>query len=400
MQTPTSSSERLTHLDTLRGFALLGILLVNFPSFLQPLLETLVNMGPYAETQRSSAELAVQILAQSKFYPLFSMLFGAGFVLILERLENKAVFFYRMFALALIGAVHAIFIWSGDILLSYSIIGMLLALLFARSSALLLTILGVLLLLAAPTVLATVVVVALMVTEAGPDWMMAMFSGESEIALIAEQASIYDQGSYSQAVVLRVQELGMMWAMAWAWLPQVMAFFMLGAALMRSGLLRAPQQHSRFFRLLTGICLPIGLLLCVLAYLPVPESTPELLGLGISMLGGLGFMFGPSILALGYLGALVLLREPLRFLAPAGRMALTLYLMQSLFWTWMFYGYGLGLSMPSPAMQILACLVFFALQLALAHLWLRHYQFGPMEWLWRCLTYRKLLAIKRTGESQ
>jgi len=86
----------------------------------------------------------------------------------------------------------------------------------------------------------------------------------------------------------------------------------------------------------------------------------------------------------------------LRFLAPAGRMALTNYLTQSLFWTWMIYGHGIGLYGALPrSVQVILALVFFALQVVFSRWWLKHFRFGPAEWIWRSVTYLHAQPMRR-----
>lgn len=129
---PVKSSERFIILDALRGFALLGIAMANFPEFS---LYTFMSAEDTAALPLSGADRLLRYLlyffVDGKFYTIFSLLFGIGFSIIVENITRKGgnalfVFYRRMIVLALIGIVHLMFIWSGDILLLYALLGMLL----------------------------------------------------------------------------------------------------------------------------------------------------------------------------------------------------------------------------------------------------------------------------------
>lgn len=396
--------QRLLHLDVLRGLALLGILLVNFPLFFDPILQILHSPPPIAAGFDGMVERAVQVLAHGKFYMLFSMLFGAGFVLMMDKTgasgHANAIYLRRLLVLFGIGLIHAIFIWSGDILAIYAVLGFFLWWLFARTQP------GWMI--AAAALLMSIPIVLQILFTAGFELLRLDPEAYEEIKLLLvdEHAAmqtqidsarqVYSEGSYLAAVNQRLVDLGHLYSVSLLlfFMPSILGNFLLGAALMRSGKLREPQQHRRFFRSLMGYGLFLGVLLSAFAvwqlegaiyYLPTPSL----------MVASIAMIVGALLLSLGYLALLVTFSQRFLFLAPAGQMALTLYLMQSLCWTWICYGYGLDHGKIPAGLQLVLALVFFALQVVFAHWWLARFRFGPVEWLWRSLTYLQWAPMAR-----
>jgi len=209
----------------------------------------------------------------------------------------------------------------------------------------------------------------------------------------AEEARILSAGTYADAVDLRANRWGHDVAGAAAsGLSIFFAVFLIGLWLVESGIILEPARHLQELRWLCATGLSCGLLLSVgSAFLPttlVPgvNESAYLLQYFLHMLGALP-------LSLGYLALLLLAwqsaagKSCLAWLAPVGRMALTNYLMQSLVCGLFFYGYGLGHWGMPRAMQAVFCVALFAVQVVVSHAWLRHFRFGPMEWIWRRLTY-------------
>ena len=178
-------------------------------------------------------------------------------------------------------------------------------------------------------------------------------------------------------------------------MPAILGYFLIGRWLLVTRRLIEPDAHQNFFRkwrlwgLLLGLILSaLGLYIMNDGNFAIP-SPAMAMGVTLATLSAI-------LLALGYLSTIVLSVDKLRFLAPAGRMALTNYLTQSLFWTWMFYGYGVGLWGDVPrSMQVILALVFFAIQIVFSQWWLKRFLFGPAEWFWRSLTYLKPQPMRR-----
>jgi len=396
--------QRLEHLDVLRGFALLGILLVNFQWFTRPIQAIVLGAEPGLAGADLAVDLGIKALAEGKFYALFSMLFGAGFALMAGRASAAeapfwGVYLRRLLVLAGFGLLHVALVWSGDILFVYAVIGLVMVLLFRNTPVQRLWKWALPFILL-PTLLMGAFTLFLGLAQTDPDF-AAGFAAEiarqqaSDEANVANAAHIYAAGSFGEVMAQRFRDLGFMFANALFWMPPVLGFFLLGRWLLLSGRLQAPVAHDAWLRrwrllgLASGVALSIaGAWLMHEQVISVP--TPDL------VVAQFLFVTGAALLAIGYLCTVVLAARPLAWLAPVGRMALSNYLLQSLFWTAVFYGYGLGLWGQVPrALQPLCVLLFFAAQVVLSHWWLKRFRFGPAEWLWRVLSYGRLQPFRR-----
>jgi uncharacterized protein len=401
---PITADERLTHLDALRGFALFGILLVNFEYFARPLLTILLGADPALTGIDRSVDFAIRAFAEQKFFPLFSVLFGVGFVIIWERAniagrDATTLYARRLFVLALIGAAHAILLWAGDILFIYAVLGLVMLALFRRTPTSRL-IPWAILFLVFPPLAFWLFVGAFEAAAADPE-----DQAEFARALAASQADLeqrilradaaYGTGDYWQAIAQSARDFGYLLSQGVFWATPVLGYFLLGRWLFESGRLRDPVAFAPFFRRLAFIALPVGAVLSWWATAMVYAMPVQMPSVGLA-LGMTVMTVGAPMLMLGYVGVVVLARARLTWLAPAGRMALTNYLMQSLFWTFVFYGWGLGLwgSIPR-AWHPVPVLAFFGVQVAFSHWWLQRFRFGPAEWLWRSLTYGSAQPLRR-----
>ncbi len=399
---PATQHERVLVLDVLRGIALLGILMVNMGDF--QLLRS--PIGGYIEApNRVEYWLAslVQILFDGKFYPIFSLLFGVGLALQIARLEARGrpatgIMVRRLLVLLVMGALHAIFIWRGDILFVYALIG-LLALLFQRcqprtllwwSGGLWLSLF----------LCCTVPCAGYGLLVSGTQ------SAEMENILAEmEQETLKDREaylteSYLEVLPKRVRDWGYVLASLLIAFPEILMLFLLGIYFSKIGLFTEPWAHARVLRwMLVG--LPIGLLASFMYNSSLWAST--LNGNWGALFIALAVYVSLTWLqAMGYVALLLMVwerwawfRALLTPLAYAGRMALTNYLMQSVVCTMIFYGYGLELAKNATVAQGIA-LTFgiYLAQVILSALWLRGFQYGPMEWLWRVLTYGRWIPIR------
>lgn len=399
------ATDRLLHLDVLRGFALLGILFVNFEWFTRPIQAIVFGAEPGLEGVDRVVDFVIKTLAEGKFYALFSMLFGAGFALMAERAEAREgafrpLYLRRLAVLLAFGALHMVFVWAGDILFVYALAGFLMTFCFARTP---LTRLWkwALALIALPVLLAWAGALSISATRLDPALHARILQGfaEDEAALqtlLAQAAAIHASGSYLDNVAQRLRDAAFTLTYLPFWGTPILGYFLLGRWLLASGILRSAQAHGDFLRrwrrqgLLLGLpSAAIGALLLV----GLTQTAPTLQGATGATLA----TAGAALLALAYLSTVVLASERLAFLAPAGQMALSNYLAQSLFWTWVIYGHGLGLWGQLPVWsQPLLATAFFAAQVVVSHWWLRHFRFGPAEWLWRSLTYGRRQPFRRS----
>jgi uncharacterized protein len=391
MTTPTR--ERIPALDVLRGVAVAGILFANVLVFFG-----LVFLSPErtAALPTAGADRIVRflerVLVEGKFYSIFSLLFGIGFGLQLARGgEDPLPRFRRRLRILLgIGAIHAFLIWSGDILLLYALLGFTLPWFVRKSDPELLR--WVVILLAVPTVLYAVALAVW--TLAGPAAAPPAAAMPAGVLVIFEAMGT---GDITDAFIGNLIMVAGRWADLFVTMrfPKVLGMFVLGLWTVRAGLAISPSSHRpllvRWVLLGWAIGLPANLVGAWAAHHTsyFPPSAGALLGVAMQAVGF-------PMLALGYAATVGLLvvdrRRLIGIFAPLGRMALTNYLLQSVVCVVLSYGFGFGLwwrTGASTAVVIAAAIV--AVQIPLSAWWLSRYRFGPVEWVWRRLTYGRPL---------
>ena len=399
---PTTNAERIQSLDVIRGFALLGILLMNVEYFMKPMQAIMLGFDAGDTGMDRAVAWFVYAFVQGKFYTMFSLLFGLGFTIFLDRAlargaSPRLLFARRLAGLLLIGAAHAFLVWSGDILLLYALFGFLL-LLFAHTPASRLWKYGVALLLIPPLLYwfgAWGLGYALQGPE-GPRLLAEFEASRVELAAdIAQGTALYTTGAWSELVPWRVHEWTSLYG-GGGWLffgCSVLGMFLIGAAFGRARVFAELAAHRKLFRnmLLVGLVVGVPLALFVgLRGTELEMMVPTMQGARVFAAQAVSNL----ALCAAYVGAIALLlqRQPdglLARLAPAGRMALTNYLAQSIVFTLLFYGYGLGLwGEVGRAGATLMAVVFYAFQIWLSGWWLSRHRYGPMEYLWRMMTYR------------
>ncbi len=391
---PVAPNERIATLDVLRGLALLGILLMNMEAFVGPMDLSTTGIDPHWQGLDRWADAFVYIFVQGKFFTLFSLLFGAGFAVMAQRAEAAGREFSRFYlrrslGLLGIGLAHALLLWSGDILVAYALLSFLL-LAFREAPRGWLPAMGVLAYLAAVGLMLLLgAVVALMPADA------ATTQAASAQAAIEAQRQAFGHGTYPQAVLQRLRDFGASLGALLVVGPQVLGMFLIGSWFARSGAIARPADHPRLFAWLRWGALPLGLALMLASAWYQPWLAPGRFDLHSAAAYAATSVAG-LLMCLGYLAWGVRWSHRLRWLAPAGRMALSNYLGQSLVCTLLFYGYGFGwFEQMGRAWQLLFAVALFAVQVALSRAWLHHFRFGPMEWLWRAITYLRLPPLRR-----
>ena len=411
---PIAVGERIEAMDVLRGFALLGILLMNIEAFVGPPIGSLSGLDPTLTGVDRIVDAVICILVQGKFYLLFSLLFGMGFAVMMQRATARghafaAPYLRRTLALLAIGLIHLLLIWSGDILTVYALIALPLLLVFRQvpTGHLPYWALG----LYALTVLMVAGFSALGALAQLDPGGAAMMQDElkKEAAgmarLLAAERAAYGSGSYGQAAGQRAQDAAVMAPYILLMGGQILDMFVLGAWFVRSGAIRQPQR-PRLYATLRLIALPVGLGLMSISFWMVPTVAFDRLDLTSGIATVLMLIASP-LMSLGYLAWILSVLDAgtanagarwLRRLAPAGRMALTNYLVQSLVCTLVFYGYGLGYFEQLPrAWQVPFVFALFALQVLFSRWWLARYRYGPAEWIWRAVTYLRVPAMRASA---
>lgn len=390
---PVAADERIVTLDVLRGFALFGILLMNIEAFSGPLDLSFTGIDPHWQGLDYWADAFVYVFVQGKFFTLFSLLFGAGFAVMAQRAsqagrEFNNFYLRRSLALLLIGLAHALLLWSGDILVAYALLSLVL-LAFREAPRSWLPALGTSAYLGAALLMLLLgAIMSLVPADAlAPQVAAAQASIEA-------QRQAYGQGSYALAVVQRLRDFGTSLGALLLVGPQVLGMFLIGAWFARSGAIAEPGSYPRLWAGLRWLSLPCGLLVMLCSVWILPYLAPGHFDLRSASAYALTSVAG-LLMCLGYLAWGVRWSHLLRCLAPAGRMALSNYLGQSLICTLVFYGYGLGwFEQMGRAWQLLFALGVFVLQVLLSHLWLRWFRYGPVEWLWRAVTYLQLPPMR------
>ena len=399
--TPIATAERIETLDVLRGFALFGILTVNMVAFSWPMDQMMPGQLDWESRRDILADWMIRFLADGKFYPLFALLFGLGAAIQMERAELHRAdfakhFCRRLFALLGFGLAHALLIWEGDILVWYALCGFLLLAFRKRKPKTLLIWAAICLLI--PALLILLLWALLAGVSLVPEFARAIQkelaqSPEDSAQLLEETIRIFATGSYGEIFVHRLGNLLLAWLAGLFYFPTFLAMFLLGLYAGTRRIFRDQAAHSGLIRRVLLWGLVIGL----------PTNLIYTAGMVNSDMSDVRFIWllsqafvavgGPSQ-SLAYAAAIALLlrhnlcKRLAHRVAAAGRLALSNYLLQSLICTTIFYSYGLGLfgSVGRAAGLVLAVAIYSA-QVLFSIWWLRRFRFGPMEWLWRTLTY-------------
>lgn len=382
----TPSPGRLAHVDGLRGFALLGILVVNITYLASAYHGTGLEDPGSDGVLSQGVRWVTTTLFETKFFLLFSFLFGYSFTLQIDSATRSGArfgprFLRRLAGLFVLGALHAVLLFPGDILTLYALLG--LALLAVRDLAPRTAVR------AAVTVLVVTALayaaLALVVHQAGADGTIP--AGTAERAAAATEAL---RGGPGEVIGAHLDQLpDVIFLLVFLQAPSAFAAFLVGLAVGRRRALADPGGLLPLLRRLQWAGFTVGLaggLVYAHASLRHPETAYQVFALGLDVLTA-------PLLAAAY-GATVLRlldsrrgRQVLGALAPAGRMSLTNYLGQSLVCALLFTGYGAGLvGRVAPAGVLAIALALFAVQLAVSRWWLRGHAYGPLEWLLRAWT--------------
>ncbi|MCP4901831.1 MAG: DUF418 domain-containing protein [bacterium] len=399
---PVSVSERIQSLDVLRGFAVLGILIMNIQSFS---MIGAAYLNPYAYGDMSGANRLVwvisHIIADRKFMTVFSMLFGAGVLLMTMRRESKGrpatwLHMRRMVLLLGFGVLHGFLLWYGDILHAYAVCGVLVFFMRKRSPKTLL-ITGTLVVgIASALTMFWQVTIPYWPDGTLADVEQTWWKPSEEI--VSEQLTAYrggwtEQQSMRAGSTLYMQTEHLLSETLW----RAGGLMLIGMALFKLGLFSAALSRKTYWWIL-GLGVFVGLP-GVLYGLHFRDAS----GWDITSAFFLGdqFNYWASIpVALAWIAVVMLLCKSSRLealtqrLASVGQMALTAYLLQTILCTAIFYGHGLGLfGHVDRVGQVGIMIGIWVLLLIGCPIWMRHFRFGPFEWLWRSLTYMKVQGM-------
>ncbi len=387
---PLQESKRIVSIDILRGLAILGIFLVNMPSFHSPLLY-IDGAERWAGGWDGILYRFSDIIAQASFYPLFAFLFGFGAIILAVRSEEKGISFpllyiKRLSFLLILGCIHAFFIWHGDILINYAVFGFAL-LFFYKMRGRNLILLGSVCYVLPFAILGSLFLI------------MGTFDSEgmaitTDSAMMKQSLEVYQSGTFTELMSQR----------AWDWylvnnplnaiilFLSIFPFFLMGAGVAKQGFLQNPPQYKRQLKAISIVSLLLGMSIKMLPYVTVYHFGTIFVQ---------DYLGGP-LLTIFYITAITLLAERAgasRLLHPLsyiGRMSMSNYLFQSMVCTGIFYSYGLGLyGSVSYTTGFVFLIALFCLQILLSLLWMGLYEYGPVEYIWRFFTYGKKPVMRR-----
>ena len=389
---PISFSERIHEIDGIRGFALLGILMMNIMSFATPMMQDGMEQqaterftGQYNEW----AIFFINTFVTTNFYTMFSFLFGLGFYIFLSRAQNKVqstnvLFLRRMGILLIFGILHGVLLWYGDILWTYAVTGILL-LFFYKLRPKINLIIGI-------SILSIFTVFLLLMS-------LLLFGVnvpvEGAFPLPFDMTETIHGGSYSELIILNSTFLGISLMNIIFLVPNVLAVFLIGLYAAQRGIFNNIEENKCLIGKVAAVGIGVGLPIKILTGYAV---TFQSLDPAWSMLSMLSYTIGGPLMSLGYIALFLIIARKLpavvKILQPVGQMALTNYIMQTVIMLIIFYGFNL-FNRVDAVFFIPIVLAVFAVQVIYSHFWMRVFRFGPLEWIWRTVTYLKVLPIKR-----
>ena len=399
---PVQASERIQTLDIVRGFALLGILIMNMPGFASSFFAEADGSHLWADALNQRAEQIRDMLFSGKFNSMFSLLFGIGFTIQLARMMERdpqhglTQYVRRLLVLFAFALVHCLVLWTGDVLHIYVILGF-----------------GLLLMRNVSNRTVVILIVALLCYPAISGTLRLLVMTPDRVAQLVKDAQAweasnnlaYGQGSFLDAAREHTREMiyayGDPWSL-WGTLGfyvQMATTMLIGFLIGRNGWVYRIRELMPVIRRLQWSALALGIVCSLLFGIvgqftrtPGPSPLKILVGMAyvLSRLGMMSFY----VLTIVRLAQLPSWQRRFGPIAATGRMPLTNYLMQTVIATALFYGWGLGLwGKVGPAWQLLvAFAIYFVIQVPLSTIWLRRFEYGPLEYLWRRGTYSRAAA--------
>jgi uncharacterized protein len=405
---PLQLRERVAFLDFLRGIALFGIFMVNIPLMNAPFITEMGEFALWTDPLNKTISWLIKFFFTGKFYTIFSMLFGIGFYFFLKKADETGqsavpLFRRRIGWLLAMGILHVVLLWYGDILVFYALFGFLLILYRKKSNKTLLIWAGIFL--GIPIITSTFFVLLIQLSMTMPEGAAAIEQSFAEAhvkmnELLEEAMIVYSTGSFSEIVMMRLSEYQNILGGLLFFFPNVIAMFLVGTVLARKKVFEDLEANKAFFKRLLLISLPLAIA-GNWAYATFSAKSSYISLDWNTVLSLTGHGIGGPAMSFVYISILVhcyhrgYFKTLSNAIAKTGRMALTNYLAQSIIATTIFFSYGLGMYGTVNLWQgAIMVVVIYTIQVIWSHFWLQHYRFGPMEWLWRTLTYGKKQKMK------
>jgi uncharacterized protein len=414
MATTSPVSDRIATLDNVRGVAVMGILAMNIVAFAMPIG---AYMNPMAYGSETSIDLAVYafnfVLIDGKMRGLFSFLFGASMLLVIEKAEAKgqnsaSVHYRRMLVLMLFGAIHFYFIWFGDILFGYALIGMI-AFFFRNMAPRTLIALG-----------ATFIFVQFLIMAGFASSAHSLSGAASQPGATAETIEAWKEMSTWVRIPTSAEltdqlalALGPWWSLVdyqltehrWDPLifsltfgPETLAYMLFGMAALKTGFFAGSWDEQSYIRVaVRGFLVAVPLYFVIVALIFLDGFSP----VGLFVLSMAATVLVRPIMIFAVAALVILLTDQGGWLvdriSAAGRAAFTNYLGTSVLMTGLFYGWGFGLFGELSRAQLwLVVIAMWAIMLAWSKPWLDRFEYGPLEWLWRSLSRGSMQPMRKT----
>jgi len=407
--TPVQAGERETFMDVLRGFAILGIFIANLGS----------GLSWYNEEDKLTGAFLVpgwdhkmtflhHLFIEGKFYSIFSLLFGWGIALQIKRgiakgVDSVPIIKRRLLFMLVLGFVH-LMIWPGDIVFFYGLLGFLLLPLRKFSNKTLLITGGVLIL--SPILLYGLKMLFPVLNFPSEKFYQA--GGWVEIHLSPQLKDVKSQEEYMEFVknsnwwdVFKSNVAGFFYRYGYLFfisrISKVLGMFLIGYVIGRTDFYKNIMQHKKIVYWVIAVGFAIGLPANYFLAHYISTAMGDYFQLKEKgMYQTIVYALGVAPLALAYTGSFMLLfqntwfKKTISFIAPVGKMAFSNYIMQSLIGNFVFLGAGLGLMRTvGPVYYTLFGICIFIIQIVISTIWLRYFNYGPVEWLWRSATYKK-----------
>lgn len=386
---PMSLRERVHFLDIVRGFAMLGIIIVNYFLIVD-------SVKGFELASDDVLHNLVSWFAEGKFVTLFSFLFGVGFMIFMDRAAQRGespnkLFARRLSILLGFGVLHITFVWVGDILAFYAVTGFLLLAFYKRT----------------PKTMLRWIIALIVIQFLTPFFTMlynVMNTATPEMPNFAEFAlSSHNSGlTYLESIGDRWSDMGTMVASSFPMVYSMFLMFLLGTYFVKKGFFKDMEAKKPVWKriwiistiafLITQSSMSLGMLI------PFDHMLWMEISSVLGQNGGLtGSMFYMSTLAMLFL-YVPKLRGALMIFTKVGRMSLTCYLLHSIIGTILFLGYGFGLADHiQSAGTFMIGLAVYAVLIIFSTLWLKRFKYGPMEFIWRKLTYGKVNERPKTA---
>lgn len=383
----SEKSSRILLLDIIRGFALLGILIVNMPSFHSPeFIKTYYSIPANFQGIERAISLFLNLFIQMKFYPIFAFLFGLGFYLLIQKFMNTTLFISRMICLFIFGLFHLIFLWYGDILHIYAICGLVLLFFQKVSSEKILT---------WSIVFLTIYHLLLLISVFFP--VQTSTDSEKISNIISTYTTMYTEAGYVDWLVYRfqIEVLPILFQLPLTMIP-ILGYFLLGLYTGKKELF-VLNEINRFFikkcwKYSLIISIPMVILNGLSFFIQNVHVKQGLSHFFTSVSGlSLSIFYMSSIFIVQSYPSIYKFFKLFRFV---GQMALTNYLLQSIV-SISFYRIFHLYSEINLVEGMIITLVIYCAQIVFSYYWLTYFYYGPAEWLWRSITNGKLQPLKK-----